>query len=83
VQSGDTVTIDLEAKSLELAVPDEVLAARNNNFERGDPSGKAYIAAAGYAQKYVACVGPANCGAVTHAGAVHWPNEAVSEDPED
>jgi dihydroxy-acid dehydratase len=76
VENGDTITIDLDEKSLTLEVPDETLSARQAALERGDPSGKAYIAAAGYAQKYVACVGPATRGSVTHAGNVQWPNEA-------
>jgi hypothetical protein len=30
----------------------------------------------GYPQKYIASVGPANRGAVTHSGNVRWLNEA-------
>lgn len=80
VEQGDTIAIDLVAKTLTLDVEDNVLEERRKTFERNDPSGKAYIAAAGYAQKYVASVGPATRGAVTHSGNVHWPNEAVSAD---
>jgi dihydroxy-acid dehydratase len=76
VEDGDTITIDLVEKSLTLEVAEATLAARKAALDRGDPSGKAYMTAAGYAQKYVACVGPATRGAVTHAGNVQWPNEA-------
>jgi len=75
VQDGDTVTIDLDAKTMTLEVGDEVLEQRRN-VERGDPSGKAHMVAGGYPQKYIASVGPANRGAVTHSGNVQWVNEA-------
>jgi len=79
VENGDTITVDVEGKSLTLEVADDVLAARRAAFEASDRSGKAYIAAAGYAQKYVACVGPATRGAVTHSGNVDWRNEALKD----
>ena len=82
VENGDTITIDLVEKSLTLEVADETLTARKAAFKRGDPSGKAYMTTAGYAQKYVASVGPATRGAVTHSGNVHWPNEAQESDAE-
>ena len=78
VENGDAINIDLQAQTLTLDVDEETLAARRANHERDDPSGKAYMTRSGYAQKYVASVGPATQGAVTHAGNVHWPNEAES-----
>jgi len=58
-----------------LEVSEDVLAQRRS-VERGDPSGKAHMVTAGYPQKYIASVGPANRGAVTHSGNVNWVNEA-------
>ncbi len=77
VEDGDTISIDLDQKSLTLEVEAQQLAEREATLVRADPSGKAHLIAGGYAQKYVASVGPANRGAVTHAGNVHWPNEAA------
>ena len=76
VENGDAITIDLVGQSLSLDVDEKVIEARRAALKRGDPSGKAYMVAAGYAQKYVNSVGPATHGAVTHSGNVHWPNEA-------
>ncbi len=78
VENGDTITIDIDRKTMTLEVSDEVLAQRRS-VERSDPSGKAHMVTAGYPQKYIACVGPANRGAVTHAGNVHWRNEAEQD----
>jgi len=75
VQDGDTITIDLDTKTMTLEVGEEVLEQRRK-VERGDPSGKAHMVAGGYPQKYIASVGPANRGAVTHSGNVQWVNEA-------
>jgi dihydroxy-acid dehydratase len=75
VEEGDTITIDINSKTMTLEVGDEVLEQRRK-VERGDPSGKAHLVAAGYPQKYIASVGPANRGAVTHSGNVNWVNEA-------
>ncbi len=76
VEPGDSISIDIENKTLTLNVDDSVLEQRSAALTRDDPSGKAYIASSGYAQKYVASVGPATRGAVTHSGNLHWPNEA-------
>ncbi|WP_116364041.1 dihydroxy-acid dehydratase [Parahaliea mediterranea] len=76
VQSGDVIDIDLNAETLVLDVGEDELRERERTLKRDDPSGKGYIAAAGYAQKYIASVGPANRGAVTHNGNVDWRNEA-------
>jgi dihydroxy-acid dehydratase len=76
VEAGDTITIDLDQKTMTLDVSDEVLDQRRAGFERGDPSGKAHMASGGYVEKYIASVGPATHGAVTHSGNVNWRNEA-------
>ncbi len=75
VENGDRISIDLNAKTLHLDVNDEILARRRAEFETCDRSGKGYMVEAGYAQKYIASVGPASHGAVTHSGNLHWPNE--------
>jgi len=80
VEDGDTIHIDAERKFLTLDVDEDTLEARRTRHDRGDPSGKAFMARSGYAQKYVASVGPATYGAVTHAGNVYWPNEADQND---
>ncbi|MFV0275858.1 MAG: dihydroxy-acid dehydratase [Parahaliea sp.] len=79
VEEGDTIAIDLDERVLTLEVEAAVLETRRAAGRPVDPSGKAYLLAGGYAQKYVASVGPATRGAVTHAGGVHWPNEAQSK----
>ncbi|MBN7797671.1 dihydroxy-acid dehydratase [Parahaliea mediterranea] len=76
VEEGDTIDINLNENSLVLQVDEALLRERERGLARNDPSGKGYIAAAGYAQKYIASVGPANRGAVTHNGNVDWRNEA-------
>ncbi len=76
VEPGDKITINVTNKTLTLDVDDSILEQRRAALTRDDPSGKAYIATSGVAQKYVACVGPATRGAVTHSGNLHWPNEA-------
>jgi dihydroxy-acid dehydratase len=75
VKEGDTITIDINSKTMTLEVSEEELEKRRS-VERGDPSGKAHMVSAGYPQKYIASVGPANRGAVTHSGNVNWVNEA-------
>ncbi len=80
VEDGDIIHIDAENRRLTLDVDEATLSARREGYERGDPSGKAYMTRSGYSQKYVASVGPATRGAVTHAGNVHWPNEADEND---
>ena len=76
IEDGDSIHIDLEANTLTLQVDEATLAERRAGYQRGDPSGKAFMTRSGFAQKYVASVGPATHGAVTHSGNVHWPNEA-------
>lgn len=76
VENGDRISIDLKAKTLHLDVDDTTIAHRRAAFAPGDRSGKGYMVKAGYAQKYIASVGPASHGAVTHAGNLYWPEEA-------
>ncbi len=79
IQDGDTIIIDLDKATLDHAVSDEVIQQRRANGRPNDPSGKDIIARSGVAQKYIACVGPATEGAVTHAGNVHWKHELTGE----
>ena len=73
VENGDPIEIDLSDRSVTLDVADEVLETRR--MQRPERELK-QIVRGGYAEKYVASVGPATRGAVTHSGSVHWPNEA-------
>ena len=75
VENGDRISIDLKTKTLQLDVDDAVLAERRAAYEPSDRSGKGYMVKAGYAQKYVASVGPASHGAITHSGNLHWPQD--------
>ena len=75
VENGDRICIDLNAKTMHLDVDDAVLAERRAAYKPGDRSGKGHMVKAGYAQKYIASVGPASHGAVTHSGNLHWPQE--------
>lgn len=79
VEDGDQISIDLESKSINLEVDEATLIKRRAAFEATDRSGKAFMVKAGYAQKYVATVGPASHGAVTHSGNVEWPIESQTE----
>ena len=67
VEDGDRVRIDAGAATIELAVADEELERRRR---RWTPHDHGYHS--GALAKYAACVGPANLGAVTHAGNVEW-----------
>lgn len=80
IETGDRIQIDLTEKSLHLAVDDATLAQRRASYQASDGSGKAYMTKAGYAQKYVASVGPASHGAVTHSGNLVWPHEGINAD---
>lgn len=75
VENGDRISIDLQEKTLHLAVDDAVLAERRAAYKPSNRSGKGHMVKAGYAQKYIASVGPASHGAVTHSGNLHWPQE--------
>lgn len=64
VEDGDTIRIDAEAGTIDLDVPEDVLAARRANWQ---PRVNDYQAGALY--RYSQNVGPAYQGAVTHPGA--------------
>jgi dihydroxy-acid dehydratase len=69
-RDGDGVRIDCTARSLDLMVSaDEMAARRAAHVPR--PSERL----AGVLEKYAKLVGPAREGAVTHAGAATWPRE--------
>jgi len=73
VMDGDPININLTDRSITLEVSDEQIEQRRSAMpgRRVNP-----IVNGGYAEKYVASVGPATRGAVTHSGAVRWANEA-------
>jgi len=73
VEDGDVIRIDGLAGTIELKVPDETLARRRAAWR---PPPRAPLS--GLLQKYAASVGPAHLGAVTHDGAVDWPEESAS-----
>jgi dihydroxy-acid dehydratase len=70
VQDGDRIRIDGAAGTIALLVPDAELARRRAAWQV-----PARARLSGLLQKYAATVGPAHLGAVTHDGAVDWPEE--------
>jgi len=70
VEDGDVIHIDGAAGTIELRVSEEVLARRRTAWRRPP-----HARLSGLLQKYAASVGPAHLGAVTHDGAVDWPEE--------
>jgi len=68
VRDGDPIRIDCVARSIEWQVSDAEIAARQAAWKprQGERL-------AGALEKYARLVGPANLGAVTHSGAVEWP----------
>ncbi len=67
VENGDIVRIDAAARTIDVKLSAQELAARRSRWQ---PPDQAHLA--GALQKYAAAVGPANLGAVTHAGQVEW-----------
>jgi dihydroxy-acid dehydratase len=69
-RDGDSVRIDCAARSIDLMISAEELAARRAAYvpRQGERL-------AGVLEKYARLVGPAREGAVTHAGAANWPRE--------
>jgi dihydroxy-acid dehydratase len=59
VEDGDRIVIDLDNRRLDLAVPDEVLAARKAAWVRREPN-----VSSGYLAFYAQHVAPASKGAV-------------------
>ncbi|HWK83247.1 MAG TPA: dihydroxy-acid dehydratase [Caldimonas sp.] len=72
VQAGDRIRIDGEAGTIELKVADDELA-RRRAAHRPQPRERL----AGVLEKYAKLVGPAHLGAVTHSGAVEWPDDVA------
>ncbi len=69
-QRGDIIRIDAKEGTISVNLSDAELAERRKNWSPPD-----YTKLAGALQKYAASVGPANLGAVTHAGNVQWARE--------
>jgi dihydroxy-acid dehydratase len=70
INTGDIIRIDASAGTISVNLTDEELEARRKNWFPPD-----FTKLAGALQKYAATVGPANLGAVTHAGNVKWERE--------
>jgi dihydroxy-acid dehydratase len=68
VRDGDRILIDGDAARIDLLVADADLAARRAAWH---PPRRERLG--GVLEKYAATVGPAHLGAVTHSGAVEWP----------
>jgi dihydroxy-acid dehydratase len=69
-RDGDPVRIDCNARSLDLMITAQELAARRKAY-----APRPCERLAGVLEKYAKLVGPACAGAVTHAGAADWPRE--------
>ena len=67
IETGDIIKIDGANRTIDVKVSDEEMIARRKRWIPPDQS-----KLAGAQQKYAATVGPANLGAVTHAGNVQW-----------
>jgi dihydroxy-acid dehydratase len=74
VKDGDIIAIDAAAGTLQVELSDTELAGRKAQWQA------VVKPLAGALQKYAATVGPACLGAVTHAGALHWPYDVPGED---
>lgn len=75
VKNGDRVRIDTNvAREMTLLVDEAELAARRTAIEQAPPR-----QLAGVQEKYVALVGSAYYGAVTHSGAVDWPHDELPD----
>jgi dihydroxy-acid dehydratase len=74
LQDGDRIRIDGDAATIEVDVSDDELARRRAAWTAPSAHGLG-----GALEKYAALVGPANLGAVTHSGAVHWEQEVSAE----
>ena len=70
IKDGDKINIDGENGTISVNLTDEELRVRRKNWTPPD-----FNKLAGALQKYAAVVGPANLGAVTHAGNVKWERE--------
>lgn len=73
LRDGDMIDID--------ATPAATIAVRLSAGELAERAGAARLwpRLGGVLEKYRACVGPANKGAVTHSGAVDWPADPLPD----
>lgn len=71
IQDGDIIEIDARVGTMNLAVPEAELKKRRDRW-KAPP-----IPNAGLLEKYALCVRSASIGAVTHSGAVDWPQDIV------
>ena len=69
-RTGDRIAIDAQARTVHVDLDDAELSRRRAAWQ---PRRTERLA--GALEKYARLVGPANLGAVTHAGAVDWPIE--------
>ena len=72
IGNGDVITIDAHAGTLLVELSEDEMNARRSLWR------PATRRLAGVLEKYERLVGPANEGAVTHAGCVEWPYETAS-----
>jgi len=70
VRDGDRIAIDAEARTIRVELDEAELARRRAAWTPRETE-----RLAGALEKYARLVGPANLGAVTHAGGVDWPLE--------
>ena len=70
LHDGDRIAIDAQARTVHVELDDAELSRRRAAWQ---PRRTERLA--GALEKYARLVGPANLGAVTHAGAVEWPLE--------
>lgn len=74
VKDGDIIEIDAHAGTLKLAVSEAELNQRRSSWQAPIPP------KAGLLEKYALSVRSASIGAVTHSGAVDWPQDIVDAD---
>jgi dihydroxy-acid dehydratase len=72
VREGDRIRIDCTARTLDVLIDAAELARRRAVWQP-----RAAERLAGALEKYAKLVGPANLGAVTHSGAMDWPDETL------
>jgi dihydroxy-acid dehydratase len=71
VRDGDMIEIDARAGSVTLKLAESDLSERRRRWQAPK------AASAGLLEKYALCVRSASVGAVTHSGAVNWPEDIV------
>jgi dihydroxy-acid dehydratase len=73
VHDGDRIHIDVRAASLTLMVPEAELSERRRQWQAPR------LARGGLLEKYARSVQSASVGAVTHSGAVTWPEDLIDD----